>query len=487
MALITPEQYEESLRKRKPIKIFMNGKKVNDIFDNPNTQTVIEANKASYQWALDPKYQEIMTAISPLTHDRVNRYVYVCQSREDLVAKALAGTFTAERLGTCIYRCPGLDAFHALASTTWEMDKNLGTEYHSRFIQYLKMVQEQDLAVAGALTEPRGDRKKRALDWSDPFLSVKMVEKKQDGIVVRGAKINISGAYASNEIVVLPQSAKRKDEADYALSFAIPSDTEGITYICQYSPYSAEREMADDPYELGNPIFGQRETSMVIFDKVFVPWERVFHCGETDYSIKLVERFAKTHRMTCGGTCKVGFMNLIIGACKLIQEYKGLEKAQHIHDELMEMVVLRETGRACGLASANLGREEPEGSGVFLPDELMGNVSKLNICNAFWRVMALAGDIGGGLIATLPSLKELKNPETREYVKEFLGFGSEASAEEIMRVTKLLQNWTAGQHGVGTWHGAGPVMAQKIMIQRVVDYEYEKNLVREALGIREKK
>ncbi len=150
MALITPEQYEESLKKRDPIKIFMNGKRVNDIFDNPNTRTVIEANKASYQWALDPKSQEIMTAISPLTHDRVNRYVYVCQSREDLVTKALAGTFTAERLGTCIYRCPGLDAFHALASTTWEMDKNLGTEYHARYIQYLKMVQEKDLAVGGA-------------------------------------------------------------------------------------------------------------------------------------------------------------------------------------------------------------------------------------------------------------------------------------------------------------------------------------------------
>jgi 4-hydroxybutyryl-CoA dehydratase/vinylacetyl-CoA-Delta-isomerase len=160
-----------------------------------------------------------------------------------------------------------------------------------------------------------------------------------------------------------------------------------------------------------------------------------------------------------------------------------MEKAQHINDELMEMVVLRETGRACGLASANLGTEEPEGSGVYLPDELMGNVSKLNICNAFWRVMALAGDIGGGLIVTLPSLKELKNPETKKYVEEFLGFGSDVPTQNIMKVTKLLQNWTAGQHGVGTWHGAGPVMAQKIMIQRVVDYEHEKKLVKEALGI----
>jgi 4-hydroxybutyryl-CoA dehydratase/vinylacetyl-CoA-Delta-isomerase len=486
MALITAEQYEESLKKRRP-RIFMNGKKVEDYLNNPNIRTVIEANKASYRWALDPAFQEIMTTISPLTNDRVNRYVYVCRSKEDLTAKAIAGTFASERLGTCIYRCPGLDAFHSLASTTWEMDKNLGTEYHSRFTKYLKWVQENDLAVSGALTEPRGDRKKRAIDWPDPFLSLKVVEKKPDGIVVRGAKINISGAFVSHELVVLPQSAKKKEEGDYALAFAIPSDAEGLTYICQYSPYSAEREMAEDIFELGNPLFGQRETAMVVFDNVFVPYERVFHLGETDYSTKFVERFAKTHRMTCGGTCKVGFMNLIIGACKLLQEYKGLEKAQHINDELTEMVVLRETGRACGLASANLGKEEPKGSGVFLPDELMGNVAKLNICDSFWRVMALAGDIGGGLIVTLPSLKELKNPETKKYVEEFLGFGSEVPTEYIMKVTKLLQNWTAGQHGVGTWHGAGPVMAQKIMIQRMMDYEHEKNLVKEALGILEDK
>jgi len=225
---------------------------------------------------------------------------------------------------------------------------------------------------------------------------------------------------------------------------------------------------------------------MVVFDNVFVPWERVFHCGEVSYSLKFVERFAKTHRMTCGGTCKVGFMNLIIGACKLIQEYKGLEKAAHINDQLVEMVTLRETGRACGLASARLGQEEPPGSGVFLPDELMGNVSKLNICNAFWRVLALAGDIGGGLIVTLPSLKELQNPETRAFVEEFYSFGSAEPTENILKVHKLLQNWTAGQHGVATWHGAGPVMAQKIMIQRVVNYDHEKALVKEALRLKEK-
>lgn len=485
MALMMPEQFEESLKKLKP-RVFMNGKRVASVLENRNTRTVVEANKASYAWALDPKYKDIMTCYSPLVDEIVNRYTHVSASVDDLVKKAEAGTFTAEMLGTCIYRCVGYDAFHTLASTTWEMDRDLGTEYHPRFLEYLKMVQKQDLSVAGALTEPRGSRNKKTLEWSDPYLSLKLVDKNKDGIVVRGAKINISGAYASHELVVLPQAAHFEGEEDYAIAFATPVDAKGIVFVCQYTPYSAEREQAEDLEELGNPIYGQRETSMVVFDNVFIPWERVFHCGEYPYSIKLVTRFARTHRMTCGGTCKVGFMNQIIGASRLIQEYKGLEKASHINEQLAEMVVLRETSRACGLEAARRGVEEPPGSGVFLPDELMGNVAKLNVCNAFWRMMALAGDIGGGLIVTLPSLKELKNPEVKDYVEEFYSFGSDEPTENILKVTKLLQNWTAGLHGVGTWHGAGPVMAQKIMLQRVINYDREKELVKKQLKLKEK-
>jgi len=244
MALKTPEQFEQSLRPIKP-RVFMNGKRVESILDNPNIRTVIEANKASYRWALDPASRDIMTAYSPLVNDTVNRYTYVCRSQEDLIKKAQAGTFTSENLGTCIYRCVGLDCFHALWSTTWEMDRDLGTSYHPRFLEYLRRVQTEDLSVAGALTEPRGQRNVRALKWPDPYLSVKVVDKNDKGIIVRGAKINISGGFASHEIVVLPQSAHSSGETDYAVAFATPPDAPGITFICQYTPYSAEREQAD--------------------------------------------------------------------------------------------------------------------------------------------------------------------------------------------------------------------------------------------------
>ncbi|RPJ42404.1 MAG: aromatic ring hydroxylase, partial [Deltaproteobacteria bacterium] len=157
MALMTPEQFEESLKILKP-RVFMNGKQVKNILENRNTRTVVEANKASYEWALDPRYKHIMTCYSPLINEVVNRYTYVSAGIEDLVKKAEAGTFTSENLGTCIYRCVGYDALHSLASTTWEMDRELGSQYHPRFLEYLKMVQRKDLSLAGALTEPRGRR-----------------------------------------------------------------------------------------------------------------------------------------------------------------------------------------------------------------------------------------------------------------------------------------------------------------------------------------
>lgn len=159
----------------------------------------------------------------------------------------------------------------------------------------------------------------------------------------------------------------------------------------------------------------------------------------------------------------------------MIHEYKGLEKAAHIHKELTGMVTLRATCRACGLVAAHRGSEDPPGLGAVLPDELMDKVAKLNVANVFWRVMALAGDIRGGLIVTLPSLKGLRNHEVNKYVEEFYSFGTEEPIENMLKVHKLLQNWTAGLHRVGTWHGCGPIMAQKIMQKRVISMTLRKN------------
>lgn len=482
MALRSPEAYLERARQMKP-RLFMDGKRVEDLVAHPVTRTVVEANRASYEWALAPASAPLLTRPSHLSGEPCNVYNTLNRSVEDLLQRAAAGQYAAEHLGTCIYRCVGCDAMNSLAATAFEMDQALGTSYRGRLDAFLRHVQDEDLTVAGAMTEPRGPRDQKLQQWIDPDLSLHVVDRSDQGIVIRGAKINISGAYASDWAILLPAGARRPEEGDYAVSCAVPNGAPGVTHVCQYTPYSAERELADDPSELGNPRFGQRETSMMVFEDVFVPWDHVFLCGEAAYAGKVVSRFAQTHRMVCGGSCKVGFGKLLVGAARLIQEAKGLEKVPHINEQMTEMVTILETVRACSKAAGIEGTELVPGSGVYFPDDLLGNVSKINICNGFWRMMALAGDIGGGLVVTAPSLKELKNPETRGYVEKYLGFGTQTSAEEMLKITKLLQNWTAGLHGVGTWHGAGPVQAQKIMVGRLADFDEMKGLARGLLGL----
>ncbi|WP_027719248.1 4-hydroxyphenylacetate 3-hydroxylase N-terminal domain-containing protein [Desulfovirgula thermocuniculi] len=477
----TAAEYLESMKNLNP-RIFLGGREVK-LLENPTTLTVVRANARVYELSTDPRYREIMTALSPYTGERVSRCLHIAQSVRDLEMRAEMALLTSQVLGTCNYRCVGADVLNALAGVTWEMDRELGTDYHRRFTSYLRYLQENDLAVSGAVTDPKGERTKRPAQQDDPDVYVHVVEKNADGIVVRGAKVSQSGAIGCHETVVIPTMAMRPGEEDFAVAFAVPNGAPGITYICQYTPFTAERELIPDVKYLGNPLYGQRETCIMVFENVFVPWERVFLCGETQYTGRLIARFAKTHRMNCGGACKVGFADLMIGAAQLAAEYAGVSKAPHIVEKITEMIRIRETCYACTIAAAYKGKEEPAGSGFYQPDDIFGNVAKLAAADGFWDLMKWAADIGGGMVVTAPSELELENPQTSNYVRKFMR--ATAPAEPRLRIAKFLQNWCAGLHGAGTWHGAGSPQAQKLTLYALTDLESKKKMARELAGIEE--
>jgi 4-hydroxybutyryl-CoA dehydratase/vinylacetyl-CoA-Delta-isomerase len=472
MAIIAAEQYLERVATLRP-RLFIGGKKVEKLTDHPITKGVIDATARVYELTMDPLYADVMTATSHLTGEKISRSLHIHQSNQDIEKRLEMARLSSQKLGTCNYRCPGNEMLPSLAATTWEIDQDTGTEYHSRLNEYLRYAQENDLVVSGSVTDTKGDRSKRPLE-QDPDSYVHVVEKRADGIVVSGAKQHATGAYAADETLVLPGLSCREGEEHYALAFVIPNGSEGMTYVAQYNPLSAEREHTEDIRYLGNPIYGQRETCLIIFDHVVVPWERVFMCGEVEYTQTLISRFAKTHRMNCGGACKVGFMDLIIGAAQLLAEYHGLSRASHIIQKITRMIQLTNTSLACALAAAHMGKEEPAGSSVFMPDEMMSNLAKLTTNDGFWEVMALAGDIAGGIAVTMPSERELDNPELREYMAKYLR--SAAPAEKRMRITRFLQNWVAGLHGVGTAQGAGPSQNQNLILYRITDLEEKKRM-----------
>lgn len=481
MALKTAQQYEDSLRKLK-LKVYLQGELVDNPVDHPIIKPSMNSVKMTYELAQDPQYEDLMTATSHLSGEKVNRFCHLHQSSEDLVKKVKMQRLLGQKTAACFQRCVGMDAINAVDSVTFEMDNKLGTTYHKRFIKFLTMMQEEDLTVDGAMTDPKGDRGLSPSKQEDADLFVHVVERRQDGIVVSGAKAHQTGAINSHWILVMPTIAMGREDADYAVSFVAPADAEGIFYI--YGRQSCDtRKLEAGDIDVGNKQFGGHEALMV-FDNVFIPWENVLMCGEYEFSGLLVERFAGYHRQSYGG-CKVGVGDVLIGAAALAADYNGAAKASHLKDKLIEMVHLNETLYACGIACSAEGHKTA--SGTYLIDLLLANVCKQNVTRFPYEIARLAEDIAGGLMVTMPSEKDLRHPEIGKVVEKYFRGVASVPTEYRMRILRLIENITLGTAAVGyrteSMHGAGSPQAQRIMIARQGNIEQKKELAKAIAGI----
>jgi 4-hydroxybutyryl-CoA dehydratase/vinylacetyl-CoA-Delta-isomerase len=481
MALKTAEQYEESLRALK-LKIYLQGELVKNPVDHPIIRPSMNSVKMTYALAQDPQYEDLMTVTSSITGKKINRFCHLHQSTEDLIKKVKMQRLLGQKTSACFQRCVGMDAINAVDSTTFEMDKKLGTNYHDRFIKFLIKMQDEDWTVDGAMTDPKGDRSLSPSKQADPDLFVHVVEKRQDGIVIRGAKAHQTGSVNSHWILVMPTIAMGAEDADYAVSFVAPADAEGIFYI--YGRQSCDtRKLEGGSIDVGNKQFGGQEALMV-FDNLFVPWENVLMCGEYEFSGALVERFAGYHRQSYGG-CKVGVGDVLIGAAALAADYNGANKASHVKDKLIEMMHLNETLYACGIACSAEGYKTA--SGNYMIDLLLANVCKQNVTRFPYEIARLAEDIAGGLMVTMPSEKDLRSPDIGKVVEKYFKGVASVPTEHRMRILRLIENLTLGTAAVGyrteSMHGAGSPQAQRIMIARQGNLEQKKALAKAIAGI----
>jgi len=425
-----------------------------------------------------------LIATSNLTGKKINRFTHLHQSTEDLVKKVKMQRLLGMKTGSCFQRCVGMDAFNAVYSTTYEIDQAYGTEYHKRFIKYMEYVQENDLAVDGCMTDARGDRSKSPSQQPDPDAYLHVVERREDGIVVRGCKLHQTGMINSHEILVMPNNSLKENEKEWAVCFAIPLDTPGMLYV--YGRQASDtRKLEGGSIDVGNVNFGGQEV-MAIFNDVFVPWERVFMDGETDFTTILVERFAGYHRQSYGG-CKVGVGDALIGAAQAIADYQGVAKASHIKDKIIEMCHLNETLYACGIACSSEGRKTAAGN--YLIDLLLANICKQNVTRFPYEIARIAQDIAGGYVGTMPSEKDFAHPKIGPLVKKYSTARSDIPAEHRQRMLRLIENITQGAAAVGylteSMHGAGSPQAQRIMISRLVNLEQRKEQAEILCGIRE--
>ena len=483
MTLKTGEQYVESIRKMN-MQIYMFGEKVESSVDNPILRPSLNSVKATYDLAQLPEYEDLMTVKSSITGEKINRFTNIHQSTEDLVKKVKMQRLLGQKTASCFQRCVGMDAFNSVYSTTYETDKAHGTKYFENFNTFMKYVQQNDLTVDGAMTDPKGDRSLSPSKQTDPDLYLRVVERREDGVVVRGAKAHQTGICNSHEVLVMPTIALSPEDKDYAISFSVPVDAKGVIMIIGRQSCDT-RKLENSQIDVGNSKFGGVE-ALTIFDDVFVPNDRIFLNGETEFAGMMVERFAGYHRQSYGG-CKVGVGDVLIGAAALAADYNGAQKASHIKDKLIEMTHLNETLYSCGIACSAEGHKTE--SGNYIIDLLLANVCKQNVTRFPYEIVRLAEDIAGGLMVTAPSEKDLRDPVLGEYIKKYLQGVNGVSIENRLRILRLIENLSLGTAAVGyrteSMHGAGSPQAQRIMIARQGNINGKKELAKAIAKIEE--
>ncbi len=466
MGLRRPEEYIQAIKTRRKAEIYVLGEQVEDVTEHPFLKPTVKAYAATYEAAWDPALKDLARAYSPYINEEVNRFNHIHQSREDLEAKVKLLRALSHKVGACVQRCVGWDAINALHIVTHMIDRKKGTEYHKRFLEFLKYVQKNDIALAGVMTDVKGVRALRPHQQPNPDAYVRVVEVRDDGIVVRGAKMSITGVVTSEELIVMPTRAMTEKDADYAISFAVPLDTEGIKIIVGRQVNDCRR-FEDNEIDSLPGAFNHE--AMIIFDDVFVPWERVFMFREWEYAYPLVEIFSSYHRHAYGG-CKSGLADVIIGAAYNLAKQMGIADKHHIREKLVEMVFLTEAMYAASIAASWRGKRM--GSGCYWVDPMFSNVAKQLVTRFPYEIARLSHDIAGGALGTAPSAKDFANPKLRPLLEKYFQCLPDYPAEHRLRMLRLLENISLGvMFLIESLHGAGSPAAQRIMMSRLYDFE----------------
>ncbi len=478
MGVRTPEEYTESLKKHNP-KVYMDGELVENIVEHPAFQVGINCTAVTFEQANDARYRDLARVWSPIINEEISRWTHLMQDEQDALAKVKLHRGLNDFLCPCHYRCLTCDLLHAAWAASYEIDKNHNTNYHQQVTEIMKEVQKNDWIVGGGLVSPKGDRSKGPAEQADPDMYLHVVDKRADGIVVRGAKAHSTAAPYTDilcviEVELLPE---------YYVGFFTPVDAEGITYICR-APHAPS-----EPKDIENPFssrFGGHVEAMIVFDDVFVPWERVFMCGEVEAVATFGNILVASHLWhKC--LCRWVNIDLSIGATALIAEYNGVASAPHILDELCEMAMDAEIVNACMIAAAVEGTKHE--SGVYYPKMSPAASGKLYSAKRLGEHRYYMQDTAGGLVGTMASEKDFRSPTVGKYLEKYYQGKEGVSTENRVRAFRLIEDLTASEFA-GWYHaicisGGGAAKTIKDLLAMECDYEGRKQKAKLAARIKE--
>ena len=479
MALKTRDDYLNALRNLRP-NIYKFGELIGDVTSHPATMRTVESHCLSYDASHDPKLSELYTTISVFTGDRIHRWNSMMQGEGDLIANMKLKRQNYRRTGTCSGAvCVGWNAQNTLWAVTQEIDEKFGSDYQNRLKNWILQAEQNGITAAGALTDAKGDRSLKPSQQSNPDVSLRIAEIREDGIVIRGAKFMICGTAASQEIFLLPGGIYSEEDKDYALACVVPRDIEGLTIVEATRP-SDLRDLEDmHASEVPNTGITQ---GLLLFENVFVPKERVFMCGEYEFTKQFIQYFTANYR-ACIGACVAGQGDVMVGASTLIARLNGLSSKTFM-DKLVNMSINNQITFGLGVGACTLGKQHPSGS--FFADPLTAHTNKVMVATLPYETKRLTQEIGGGIVETgcMPSSKDLNHAKYGELLRQYYKAGA-GSAESRLKIARLCEWLTIGGGVPGCMHGGGSPDGAKLTVRFATPFEEYANYARKIMGIEE--
>jgi len=477
--LRTRPEYIEALRALKP-NIYKFGQLITDVTVHPATRRVVESHARAFDAAAAPVLEDLFTTVSSLSGERILRFNSLMTCAGDLIYNARLKRQMYRLTGTCTGAlCVGWNAFNVMWAVTAEMDDQTGTGYHERLKQWLLTTEKKGLLVAGALTDAKGNRTLNPSKQPDPDSSVRVVDQNEEGIVVRGAKVMIAGVAAAQEVFVLPGSAYREEDRDWALSFVIPRDNPGLTVIEARRPGDGREYEDEESFDTLKTGITQ---AYLLFEDLFVPWERVFMCREYAYTKKVIEYFTANYR-ACIGACVAGQGDVMAGAAIILARANGLG-TRTFSDKLVQMAVNNETTFGLGVGAISVGERHP--SGVWFADPLLAHTNKVQVATLPYETKRLCQEIGGGIAETgcLPSYRDIKNTVYGPLLEKYLTAG-QGTGETRARAARLIEWLTLGAGVPGCMHGGGSPDGAKLVVSARTHWEENVAYAAKLAGIEE--
>jgi 4-hydroxybutyryl-CoA dehydratase / vinylacetyl-CoA-Delta-isomerase len=460
----TVEQYLESLDDGRVV--YCLGERVKDVRTHPTLRTIIRFAAMDYALPNDPKYRSLFITKNEEGED-VNFLFTVPRSPEDLLQRRECFVTGIRSGGGILLHCMGIDALAAATIAANKMDKALDTNYVERVEAYRKHLQKNDLGLTGAMTDVKGDRSLRpSKQVQHKDFYVRVADRQKDGIIVAGAKMHISATPCANEAIVLPCRAHGEEDKDYALAFATPLNAKGIKLLAVEPVTRTYGEEAAWDYPHASAL--QPTECMIVFDNVFVPWERVFMCGEWQFSRDITYGFASFHRLF-GASKMVAELETLTGIARLIAEYNGLEKYEHIRNKLAWLAMLTATVTSLGKMACIDCNKDPD-SGMMVPDLMLTNSAKFAFADNYHEACKTVQDICGGIATTVPTYRDWKNPEIHDYIEKYLAAKAGVPTADRVKASRLIKDMTQNYYQIDHIHGEGSRAAQQIFLYMSADW-----------------